>query len=51
MRDESFDAATPPTVMRIAKLEEGEGKGDAWAVLRAGMYLVIGILVLGFLIA
>jgi hypothetical protein len=38
------------TVIRIAKAEEGSAKGEFWAVLRAVIFLVCGILVLGYLI-
>jgi hypothetical protein len=38
------------TVIRIAKPEEGSSKGEFWAVLRAVVFLVVGILVLGYII-
>ncbi|WP_165585346.1 hypothetical protein [Roseococcus sp. SYP-B2431] len=38
------------TVIRIAKAEEGSAKGEFWAVLRAVIFLVVGILVLGYVI-
>lgn len=38
------------TVIRIAKAEEGSAKGEFWAVLRAVIFLVCGILVLGYII-
>ncbi|WP_421990336.1 hypothetical protein [Roseococcus sp.] len=38
------------TVIRIAKAEEGTSKGEFWAVLRAVVFLVAGILLLGYII-
>jgi len=38
------------TVIRIAKVEEGPAKGEFWAVLRAIIFLICGILVLGYII-
>lgn len=38
------------TVIRIAKAEEGSPKGEFWAVLRAVIFLICGILVLGYII-
>lgn len=38
------------TVIRIAKEEEGSEKGEFWAVLRAVIFLICGILVLGYII-
>lgn len=38
------------TVIRIAKVEEGPAQGEFWAVLRAVVFLVAAILVLGWLI-
>ncbi|MDB5413483.1 MAG: hypothetical protein JWR10_1818 [Rubritepida sp.] len=46
--------ATDPSkgnVIRISKAEEGSAKGEFWAVLRAVIFLVGGILVLGYIIA
>ncbi len=38
------------TVIRIAKPEEGSAKGEFWAVLRAVIFLICGILLLGYII-
>ncbi|WP_424811928.1 hypothetical protein [Roseococcus sp. YIM B11640] len=38
-------------VIRIAKAEEGSAKGEFWAVLRAVIFLICGILVLGWIIS
>lgn len=38
------------TVIRIAKAEEGSAKGEFWAVLRAVIFLVCGIFILGYII-
>jgi hypothetical protein len=38
------------TVIRISKPEEGSAKGEFWAVLRAVVFLIVGILVLGYVI-
>lgn len=39
-----------PTVMQTSKAEEGPVKGEAWAVLRALVLLVGGLLLVGYLI-
>lgn len=38
------------TVIRIAKAEEGPAKGEFWAVLRALVFLLCGILVVAYII-
>jgi hypothetical protein len=43
-------AANRGTVIRIAKAEEGPAKGEFWAVLRAAVFLVAGILIVGWII-
>jgi len=39
------------TVIRIAKPEEGSSKGEFWAVLRAILFVICGILILSYFIA